>query len=51
MNKGDKVQVEENGKWYPATVLNTRPGEWFIHYDGYSSQYDLWVGPSRIKAQ
>jgi hypothetical protein len=50
-NKGDKVQVEENGKWYPATVLDTRPGEWFIHYDGYSSQYDLWVGPSRIKAQ
>lgn len=50
-NKGDKVQVEENGKWYPATVLDTRPGEWFIHYDGYSSQYDLWVGPARIKAQ
>lgn len=50
-NKGGKVQVEENGKWYPATVLDTRPGEWFIHYDGYSSQYDLWVGPSRIKAQ
>jgi RNA binding activity-knot of a chromodomain len=50
-NKGDKVQVEENGKWYSATVLDTRPGEWFIHYDGYSSQYDLWVGPARIKAQ
>jgi RNA binding activity-knot of a chromodomain len=49
--KGDKVQVEENGKWYPATVLDTRPGEWFIHYEGYSSQYDLWVGSSRIKAQ
>jgi hypothetical protein len=47
--KGDKVLVEENGKWYPATVLDTRPGEWYIHYDGYSSQYDLWVGPARIK--
>jgi RNA binding activity-knot of a chromodomain len=47
--KGEKVQVEENGKWYPATVLDTRPGEWYIHYDGYSSQYDLWVGPERIK--
>ena len=46
---GDKVLVEENGKWYPATVLKTRPGEWFIHYDGYSSSYDLWVGASRIK--
>lgn len=49
--KGDKVLVEENGKWYPATVLDTKPGEWFIHYDGYSSQYDLWVGPLRIKAK
>jgi hypothetical protein len=47
--KGDKVLVEENGKWYPSTVLDTRPGEWYIHYDGYSAQYDLWVGPARIK--
>lgn len=47
--KGDKVEVEENGKWYPATVLDVRPGEWYIHYDGYSAQYDLWVGPGRIK--
>lgn len=49
--KGDKVQVEENGKWYPATVLDVRPGEWYIHYDGYAAQYDLWVGPARIKKQ
>jgi len=46
---GDKVMVEENGKWYPATILKTRPGEWYIHYDGYSSSYDLWIGSSRIK--
>jgi hypothetical protein len=47
--KGDKVMVEENGKWYPSTVLDVRPGEWFIHYDGYDSKYDLWVNSSRIK--
>lgn len=46
---GDKVLVEENGKWYPSTVLQVRTNEWFIHYDGYASSYDLWVGPSRIK--
>lgn len=46
---GDKVMVEENGKWYPSTVLQVRPGEWFIHYDGYDAKYDLWVGASRIK--
>jgi hypothetical protein len=46
---GDKVLVEENGKWYPSTVLQVRTNEWFIHYEGYASSYDLWVGPSRIK--
>lgn len=46
---GDKVMVEENGKWYPSTVLQVRANEWFIHYDGYDAKYDLWVGPSRIK--
>lgn len=46
---GDKVMVEEKGKWYPAVVLQVRDNEWFIHYDGYSSQYDLWVGISRVK--
>lgn len=46
---GDKVLVEENGKWYPATVLQARANEWYIHYDGYDSKYDLWVGLTRIK--
>jgi RNA binding activity-knot of a chromodomain len=46
---GDKVLVEENGKWFPSTVLQVRTNEWFIHYDGYASSYDLWVGPTRIK--
>jgi RNA binding activity-knot of a chromodomain len=46
---GDKVMVEENGKWYPASVLQVRAGEWFIHYDGYDSKYDLWVGISHVK--
>lgn len=50
-NKGDKVLVEENGKWYPATVLDVKANEWYIHYDGYSSQYDLWVNSSRIKSK
>jgi len=47
--KGSRVLVKEGIKWYPATVLDTRSGEWFIHYDGYDAKYDLWVGESRIK--
>lgn len=46
---GDKVMVEEKGKWYAATILQAQNGKWFIHYDGYDSKYDLWVGPERIR--
>ncbi|MCC7144337.1 MAG: hypothetical protein IT349_19750 [Candidatus Eisenbacteria bacterium] len=48
---GDQVLVEENGTWYPSVVLKVRPGEYFIHYEGYSDSYDLWVGPERVKAR
>jgi len=47
--KGDKVMVEENGKWYPATILFARNKEWFIRYDGYDAQFDEWAGLARIK--
>jgi hypothetical protein len=47
--RGSRVLVKEGIKWYPASVLDTKPGEWFIHYDGYDAKYDLWVGESRIK--
>jgi hypothetical protein len=46
----DKVEVEENGTWYPSTVLKAGDGKWFIHYDGYDPKYDLWVGPDRVRA-
>jgi len=46
---GDKVMVEENGKWYPSTVLYVRNKEWYIHNDAFESKYDMWVEASRIK--
>lgn len=46
---GDKAQVEWKGAWYPATVLKTDGEECYIHYDGYASSWDEWVGPARIK--
>lgn len=47
--KGDKVQVQEGGKWYPATVLFAKKDEWFVHYNDYDSSHDEWVAASRIK--
>lgn len=46
---GDKAQVLWKGSWYPATVLQSRGNKCYIHYDGYNSSWDEWVGPSRIR--
>ena len=48
---GDNVQVEWQGKWYPATVtkVNENQTKCFIRYDGYGKEYDVWVGQNRLK--
>src|SRR5579885_2227238 len=46
---GDTAQVLWKGTWYPATVLKAKGTECFIHYTGYGSNWDEWVGPDRIK--
>lgn len=50
-NVGEEVLVLEGKKWYPATILEAKPNQWFIHYLGYDVKYDTWVGPDRIKAR
>lgn len=49
-NVGDPVQVKWKGSWYPASVLSIKSGKYKIHYDGYGSNWDEWVGSDRIKA-
>jgi RNA binding activity-knot of a chromodomain len=47
---GDDVQVEWNGTWYPATILERRDAQaWFIHYTGYDASWDEVVGPDRLR--
>jgi len=49
---GDKVMVLSQGSWKSATILKEYNGMYQIHYNGYySSKYDEWVPPSRIKNQ
>jgi hypothetical protein len=49
--EGDKVEVEwsDDKKWYPATVLKAWYGLHLVHYDGYASSTDEWVGPGAIR--
>ncbi len=46
---GSAVMVLWHGKWYPAHVLSTKGNKLYIHYDGYGSNWDEWVGPGRYK--
>ncbi len=48
---GDKVEAQASGskKWYPAKVLERWEAMHLVHWDGYSSAYDEWMGPSRIR--
>jgi mbt repeat./RNA binding activity-knot of a chromodomain. len=48
-SSGDSAQVLWNGNWYPAHVLKGKGSQCLIHYDGYGSNWDEWVGPERIK--
>lgn len=47
--KGDRVEAKSYSSWYPATIIDTRPGEWKVTYDGYSSGSDEWVGLDRLR--
>ena len=47
---GAPVSVLWHGKWYPAHVLSTKGNKLYIHYDGYGSSWDEWVGPGRYRA-
>lgn len=49
--KGDKVRVEWQGSIYPATILAVNGKAYFIHYDGWGSEWDETVGPGRIKGR
>jgi len=49
--EGEKVEVEWNQdkKWYPATILKAWYGLHLVHYDGYDSTSDEWVGPGAVR--
>lgn len=47
--KGDKLQVEWQGKWYPAVILEVGEGKYKVHYDGWGNEWDEWVTPKRMK--
>jgi hypothetical protein len=43
-----KVDVEWEGKWYPAKIMAVDDAFMYIHYEGYDNSYDEWVMYDRI---
>jgi hypothetical protein len=48
---GDKVEVEWNGEWWPASVVQISNKLCLVHYDGYADRWDEWVGSKRIRSR
>ncbi len=48
---GSAVEIEWSGSWYPGRVLDgpQTDGSCYITYDGYSSSWDEWVAPARLR--
>ncbi len=42
-------EVEWEGSWWPAKVLKTENGKYYIHYIGYDASWDEWVGKERYR--
>jgi len=51
LDAGTVVQVlwPDDGTWYAATVIESRGARYHIHYDGWTSEWDEWVGPDRLR--
>lgn len=44
-----EVEVEWNGTWYPAKILEKKDGKFHIKYDGWGDTFNEWVGKERIR--
>ncbi|HUR65747.1 MAG TPA: Tudor-knot domain-containing protein [Chitinophagaceae bacterium] len=47
---GAKVQVEWNGKYYPAEIKEVKNGFHYVHYTGYNDSWNEWVMYNRINS-
>jgi hypothetical protein len=43
------LEVEWNGSWYLAELLEYRDGLSRIHYSGFGKEWDEWVAPNRVR--
>jgi hypothetical protein len=47
--KSAEIEVEWQGRWYPATIVKTEGQKTHIHYVGFPDSEDEWVSKERIR--
>lgn len=45
----ERVEVEWENEWYPATILEVKGSKYKIHYLGYGAEWDEWVEAARLR--
>lgn len=46
---GDTIRVKWGEQWYDATVVRREGRRVLVHFDGWSNNFDQWVGSDRLK--
>ena len=46
---GERLLVEYGGEWCKARVMKSKGDKVYVHYPGWSSEWDEWVGPNRVR--
>jgi hypothetical protein len=46
---GERVEVEWRGKWFRAKSIGADGDQLLVHYSGFGSDTDEWVGPDRVR--
>jgi len=46
---GEQVKVEWKGEWWDSLIREVSGQQYLIHYVGFESSWDEWVGPERIQ--
>lgn len=47
---GEYVEAcDREGKWYASRVLAAREGKWLVHFLGWDSRWDEWVGAEKLR--
>lgn len=46
---GERLEVQQEGRWWRGKIIEQRPNGFKIHYYGWDESWDEWVTPDRMR--